>query len=106
MITAWQSPGGVDVSAKKALRRAQVKDNVRADFDFGPERQAWEAVFDDATMRTLNRGLAALPKSVRKDKRSWIFEHAPSPTFLKPEAGRWPRYWPIRTPFASASRPP
>ena len=68
--------GGVDVAATKALRCARVKDNVHADFDFGPEREAWEAVFDDATMRTLNRRLAALPKSVRKDKRRWIFEHA------------------------------
>jgi N-methylhydantoinase B len=66
---------GVDARATSALRRARVKDNVHTDFDFGPEREAWEAVFDDKTMRTLNRRLAALPKSVRKDKRRWIFEH-------------------------------
>ena len=66
---------GVDSQKTAALRRKRVKDNVRADFDFGPEREAWEAVFDDATMRELNRGLYALPKSVRKAKRRWIFEH-------------------------------
>ena len=54
----------------------RVKDNVRAGFDFGPEREAWEAVFDDAVMRELNRCLYALPKSVRQDKRRWIFAQA------------------------------
>jgi N-methylhydantoinase B len=53
-----------------------VRANVRADFDFGPEREAWEAVFDDATMRTLNLHLYALPKSVRQSLRRRIFEHA------------------------------
>ena len=53
-----------------------VRDNVRARFDFGPEREAWEAVFDDETMCELNRRLFTLPKSVRYDKRRWIFGQA------------------------------
>ena len=67
---------GIDVPATAALRRARVKNNVHADFDFGPEREAWEAVFDDATMRKLNRRLYALPKSMRQSLRRRIFEHA------------------------------
>jgi N-methylhydantoinase B len=43
---------------------------------FGPEREAWEAVFNDETMCELNRRLFALPKSVRYDKRCWIFSQA------------------------------
>ncbi len=68
--------GAIDEAATKKLRQGRVKANVRADFDFGPEREAWEAVFDDATMRTLNRRLYALPKSVRQSLRRRIFEHA------------------------------
>ena len=68
--------GAIDEAATKKLRQGRVKANVRADFDFGPEREAWEAVFDDATMRTLNRRLYALPKSMRQSLRRRIFEHA------------------------------
>ncbi len=45
-------------------------------FDFGTEREAWESVFDDATMTRLNRGLREVPRSVRYDKRRWIIEQA------------------------------
>jgi N-methylhydantoinase B len=68
--------GAIDEAATKKRRQGRVKENVGADFDFGPEREAWEAVFDDATMRTLNRHLYALPKSVRQSLRRRIFEHA------------------------------
>jgi N-methylhydantoinase B len=68
--------GAVDKGATDRRRAARVKDNIRADFDFGPEREAWEAVFDDPTMCDLNRRLYALPKSVRQDKRRAVFEHA------------------------------
>ena len=64
----------LDEAATAKLRASRVRDNVHADFDFGPEREAWEAVFDDATMSELNRRLMALPKSIRQDKRRWIFE--------------------------------
>ncbi|MSO65342.1 MAG: hydantoinase B/oxoprolinase family protein [Alphaproteobacteria bacterium] len=66
--------GGVDVEATARLRRTRQRENVRSDFDFGPEREAWEKVFDDATMLDLNRRLFALPKSERQAKRRQIFE--------------------------------
>ena len=66
----------MDAAGTRRLRASRVKDNVRADFDFGPEREAWEAVFDDAVMRELNRCLYALPKSVRQEKRRWIINQA------------------------------
>ena len=78
--------GRVDEAATERLRRSRIKENIRADFDFGAEREAWEAVFDDATMDELNRRLYGLPKSVRQAKRRWIFDHAvPN---LPPAGGR------------------
>ena len=68
--------GAVDAAATAECRATRVKDNIRADFDFGPEREAWERVFDDETMCELNRRLFELPKSVRQDKRRWIIEQA------------------------------
>jgi N-methylhydantoinase B len=68
--------GAVDDAATARRRGARVKDNIRADFDFGPDREAWEAVFDDRAMGDLNRRLYALPKSVRQEKRRAVFEHA------------------------------
>jgi N-methylhydantoinase B len=68
--------GAVDVEKTKRLRLSRVRDNLRADFDFGPEREAWEAVFDDETMCEINRRLSAMPKSVRHDRRRRIFESA------------------------------
>ena len=68
--------GAVDAVATSRLRVRRVKDNIHADFNFGPEREAWERVFDDETMCELNRRLFELPKSVRQDKRRWIIEQA------------------------------
>jgi len=68
--------GTADEDATAAARGARVKKNVGADFDFGPEREAWERVFDDATMNELNRRLYALPKSVRYATRRRIIERA------------------------------
>ena len=68
--------GDVDETATAKLRAERPGDNVRTDFDFGPEREAWEAVFDDATMCVLNRQLMDLPRAARYAKRRWIFEHA------------------------------
>ncbi len=68
--------GAVDEAATAKCRVNRVKDNIRADFDFGPEREAWERIFDDETMCELNRRLFELPKSVRQDKRRWIIEQA------------------------------
>ena len=68
--------GAVDEAATAKCRASRVKDNIRADFDFGPEREVWERIFDDETMCELNRRLFELPKSVRQDKRRWIIEQA------------------------------
>jgi N-methylhydantoinase B len=68
--------GGLDGTATKRLRARRAKDNIHTDFDFGPEREAWERVFDDKTMWELNRRLFDLPKSARQDKRRWIIEQA------------------------------
>ena len=68
--------GAVDENATRRLRAARVGDNRPGDFDFGPERAAWERVFDDATMCALNRRLFELPRSARYETRRRIFEHA------------------------------
>ena len=78
--------GAVDEVATRRLRTSRVRDNRHAQFDFGPDREAWEAVFDDDTMRRLNRGLHALPRSVRKDVRRRLFETA-VPDLPKPGSG-------------------
>jgi N-methylhydantoinase B len=56
-------------------RRGPAK-SASASFDFGAERNAWETVFDDATMRDLNQRLALLPKASRSRRRREIFEAA------------------------------
>jgi N-methylhydantoinase B len=43
-------------------------------FDFGPERAAWDAVFDDATTTRLVAALMRLPASVRAERRRAIYE--------------------------------
>ena len=66
----------VDGDATLAARAARERPNVGTDFDFGPERVAWERVFDDPTMLDLNRGLFALPKALRQKVRRRIIEEA------------------------------
>ena len=58
------------------LRATQRMSATVTDFDFGPERVAWERVFDDPTMLALNRGLFALPKALRQKVRRRIIEEA------------------------------
>jgi N-methylhydantoinase B len=67
---------GLDETATKHLRLDRVQENMRADFDFGCQREAWETVFDDDAMLALNRRLYALPKSARYEKRQKVFEYA------------------------------
>lgn len=69
----------VDLAATKALRAAGP---VRPAFDFGPEREAWENVFDDATLSSLAERLLRLPATIRAETRRRIFEAA------LPELGR------------------
>jgi N-methylhydantoinase B len=66
--------GSVDAAATTKKRARHAKSSL--DFDFGPEREAWERVFDDATMCELNRRLFALPRSARYDTRRRVFESA------------------------------
>ena len=73
---AITAKGAIDADATRRLRAVRVKDNVRAGFDFGPEREAWEAVFDDATMGEINRRLMALPRSSRWETRRRLFTRA------------------------------
>ena len=68
--------GILDEKATRACRRGRTRDNVHADFDFGPEREAWENAVDDATVMELNRRLYALPKSVRQAKRHEVYRRA------------------------------
>ena len=67
---------GVDVAATRTRRLSRRRDNARAAFDMGPEREAWEAVFDDDLMNGFNRRLYDLPKSVRQDRRRRVFGEA------------------------------
>ena len=68
--------GVIDEEATRKARATRPDDNFRADFDFGPEREAWETVFDDETMMELNRRLYELPKAVRYATRKRIFQQA------------------------------
>ena len=68
--------GAVDAVATRRLRQRRAV--RRPVFDFGPERDAWEAVFNDATMCTLNRNLAGLARSARQPTRRWIFDQVVS----------------------------
>ena len=66
--------GAIETDATRRARADRERPNVGTDFDFGPERSAWERVFDDATMLALNRGLFALPKALRQKVRRRIVE--------------------------------
>jgi len=65
---------GLDGTATRRLRGGRR--TIEADFDFGPERRAWEAVFDDATLCAINRRLMALPRAARQATRRRLFNHA------------------------------
>jgi N-methylhydantoinase B len=78
--------GALDAAATEKTRRVRVRENIGSDFDFGREREAWESVFDDATMCELNRLLYTFPKSVRQAKRRAVF-HAALPEIPKAGSG-------------------
>ncbi|MBM3521402.1 MAG: hydantoinase B/oxoprolinase family protein, partial [Alphaproteobacteria bacterium] len=67
--------GTADIAATDAVR-AQIagrRGPLKA-FEFGPEREAWEEVFDDTTMLRLNALLMQLGPAVRTLRRRAIFE--------------------------------
>jgi N-methylhydantoinase B len=66
--------GALDASATEAARtRLRAARPAPAPFDFGPERRAWESVFDDAAMCRLNALLMRLGPAVRSERRRQIF---------------------------------
>jgi N-methylhydantoinase B len=68
--------GAVDIEATQRLRDQGTAASKHAVpfFDFGPEREKWERVFDSARMRRINGAIMALPSSQRLSARDKIFE--------------------------------
>jgi N-methylhydantoinase B len=67
----------VDEAATTALRARMATARGRLPaIGFGPEREAWDAVFDDATMRRLNTLLMRLGPHARSERRRAVFEAA------------------------------
>jgi len=68
------SEGYADFAASAALRNTLKRERgALPQFDFGPEREAWDAVFDDATMMHLNAALMRLAPHLRSQRRQAIF---------------------------------
>jgi N-methylhydantoinase B len=64
----------LDRGASDALReRRRAERGPRTGFDFGPERLAWEAVFDDAAMCEMAGLLLRLPQAARHARRQALF---------------------------------
>lgn len=66
--------GMVDAAATETRRKACTLAARPAAFAFGADRNAWEAVFDDATMKRINAYLYSLPKTLRLRRRREIFQ--------------------------------
>jgi N-methylhydantoinase B len=65
----------VDVAATGAERaRIAATRGPLPAFSFGPEREAWEAVFDDAAMLRLNAALMRIGAHARSERRRALFE--------------------------------
>jgi N-methylhydantoinase B len=67
--------GRVDGTRTAKLRRRQSNEKP-AKFNFAPERSAWDKIFSDGRMRRLNDHLYALPKVLRHEVRTRVFEAA------------------------------
>jgi N-methylhydantoinase B len=63
----------IDLEATAATR---ATGKPRPPFDFGPEREAWERVFDDATLCELSERLLKLPATTRAQTRRRVIETA------------------------------
>lgn len=59
-----------------ATAEARATAAARPPFDFGPEREAWEQVFDDATLCELSERLLKLPATIRAQTRRRVIETA------------------------------
>ncbi len=68
--------GRIDRQGTEALRAKLSNAEPPGSFAFDPERAAWESVFSDSRMSRLNRQLYSLPKAIRQDVRTRLFETA------------------------------
>ena len=65
----------VDAAATEAARtRLRAARGPAPAFDFGPEREAWDQVFDDASMLALNTLLMCLGPAAAAPRRRALFE--------------------------------
>ncbi|MGN6768748.1 MAG: hydantoinase B/oxoprolinase family protein [Rhizobiaceae bacterium] len=71
---AIMADGSVDEAATRKLRDGRSAAGKNDLFRHSRDREAWEQVFDDATMRKLNQHLYAQPKPVRQKLRRAFFE--------------------------------
>ncbi|MDH3738755.1 MAG: hydantoinase B/oxoprolinase family protein [Alphaproteobacteria bacterium] len=74
--------GVLNIEATDALRNAPRPE--RPVFDFGPERAAWETVFDDGRMNALVEALLVYPAALRTKIRQELFSR------LLPKLGEIP----------------
>ncbi len=65
--------GHVDEPATAERRSDRVGSNAERMFGFGAERDAWEAVFDDARMNRMADRLLRMPKAARQLARQRVF---------------------------------
>jgi N-methylhydantoinase B len=66
--------GEADMAATQRLRGSRPRNTGNElDFDFGPERQAWDGVFTDELMTRLNAALLRLPAAARSEMRQRIY---------------------------------
>jgi N-methylhydantoinase B len=66
--------GAPDSAATETLRaRLRAERPAPGAFAFGPERAAWESVFDDAAMGELNALLMRLGPALRAERRAQVF---------------------------------
>lgn len=93
--------GVVDTPATDALRAAPRAPRDPQGFDFGAERDAYEAVFDDAAQCRLNAALFRLPKRQRGKLRRRVLEAAVPDM---PRAGHRPLVEVLADPAAARAR--
>ena len=98
VMTGEAVDGNETEMLRQRLRAAQPPPRP---FDFGPERDAWDAVFTDDRMTRLNHALMRLGLNARADRRRAIYE-----TVIPrlPDAGREPLHELIGDAAAAGTR--
>lgn len=80
--------GAVDAAETARLRAARpVRTAEAVPFDFGPEREAWDALFPPERMARLNAEVFAAPPAVRAARRVALFREAVPGLFDTPGGG-------------------